>query len=78
MWVKNDTCLEPSDDHGKCMRGWKNYWGRSWFYLSWFHELELLKEVVGTCGHCRRKYQKLSDIGLKYNSAHSWYHLSLW
>ena len=21
----NDTCLEPSDDHGKCMRGCKDY-----------------------------------------------------
>ena len=22
---KNDTCLEPNDDHGKCMRGCKDY-----------------------------------------------------
>ena len=25
LWGHNDTCLEPSDDHGKCMRGCRDY-----------------------------------------------------
>ena len=43
-----------------------------------FMRLELLKEVAGTRGCYRRKYQKLSNICPKYNSAYSWSYLSLW
>ena len=25
LWGQNDMCLEPSDDHGKCMRGCRDY-----------------------------------------------------
>ena len=25
LWWQNDTCLELSDDHGKCMRGCRDY-----------------------------------------------------
>ena len=40
----------------------RNYWGRSWFYLSRFHLVKLLKQVVGNRCCCKGKYWKLSDI----------------